>query len=98
VPTRTAATEWICEQLRADPGIQSLRLREMAAELGYEGGKTIFDDYVREVRPRFLIRRTFQRTIYRPESSCNATYGSPGDRSSGPWVCVAGRLAAPNAR
>ena len=30
------------------------------------GGKTIFDDYVREVRPRFLIKRTFQRTIYRP--------------------------------
>ncbi len=57
---------WICEQLRADPGIQSLRLREMAAELGYRGGKTIFDDYVREVRPRFLVRRTFQRTIYRP--------------------------------
>ena len=58
--------EWICEQLRADPAIQSQRLREMAAELGYEGGKTIFDDYVREVRPRFLVRRTFQRTIYRP--------------------------------
>ena len=58
--------EWICEQLRADPRIQSLRLREMAGELGYDGGKTIFDDYVREVRPRFLIKRTFQCTIYRP--------------------------------
>ena len=44
--------DWICEQLRADPSIQSLRLREMASELGYEGGKTIFDDFVREVRPR----------------------------------------------
>src|SRR3954454_10313760 len=58
--------EWICEQLRVDPSIQSLRLREMAGELGYDGGKTIFDDYVREVRPRFVIKRTFQRTIYRP--------------------------------
>jgi transposase len=58
--------DWICEQLRADPAIQSLRLREMASDLGYEGGKTIFDDYVREVRPRFQVRRTFQRTIYRP--------------------------------
>ena len=38
----------------------------MASELGYAGGKTIFDDYVREVRPRFLVRRTFQRTVYRP--------------------------------
>ena len=33
----------------------------MAVELGYEGGKTIFDDFVREVRPRFRVRRTFQR-------------------------------------
>jgi hypothetical protein len=58
--------DWICAQLQADPSVQSLRLREMAVELGYEGGKSIFDDYVREVRPRFQIRRTFQRTIYRP--------------------------------
>jgi hypothetical protein len=61
-----AVRDWICEQLRADPSIPSLRLREMAAELGYDGGKTIFADYVREVRPRFQRRRTFQRTIYRP--------------------------------
>jgi len=58
--------DWICEQLQADPSIQSQRLRELATELGYEGGKSIFDDYVREVRPRFQKRRTFQRTIYRP--------------------------------
>jgi hypothetical protein len=58
--------DWICEQLRADPSIQAQRLREMATGLGYAGGKTIFDDYVREVRPRFRVRRTFQRTIYRP--------------------------------
>ena len=38
----------------------------MAGELGYAGGKTIFDDYLREVRPRFLGPRTFQRTVYRP--------------------------------
>ena len=57
---------WICEQLAADPRIQSQRLRELASELGYRGGKSIFDDYVREVRPRFLVPRTFQRTVYRP--------------------------------
>jgi transposase len=57
---------WICEQLGEEPTIQAQRLREMAVDLGYEGGKTIFDDFVREVRPRFLVRRTFQRTIYRP--------------------------------
>jgi len=58
--------EWICEQLRAEPTIPSQRLRELASELGYTGGKSIFDDYVREVRPRFRVRRTFQRTLYRP--------------------------------
>jgi hypothetical protein len=58
--------EWICEQLRVDPLIPSLRLRELATDLGYAGGKSIFDDYVREVRPRFLRPRTFQRTVYRP--------------------------------
>lgn len=57
---------WVCEQLREDPAIQSQRLRELASELGYAGGKSIFDDYVREVRPRFAVPRTFQRTIYRP--------------------------------
>jgi transposase len=58
--------DWICEQLAAEPRIPSQRLRELATELGYEGGKSIFDDFVREVRPRFLAARTFQRTIYRP--------------------------------
>ena len=58
--------DWICEQLRADPRIQSQRLRELAGEIGYEGGKSIFDDYVRDARPRFVEPRTFQRTIYRP--------------------------------
>jgi hypothetical protein len=58
--------DWICEQLREEPTIEAQRLRELAVELGYVGGKTIFDDYVREVRPRFQLRRTFQRTVYRP--------------------------------
>ncbi len=58
--------EWICEQLTVDPWIASQRLRELASELGYAGGRSIFDDFVREVRPRFLTPRTFQRTIYRP--------------------------------
>ena len=58
--------DWICERLAVDPRIQSLRLREMASELGYDGSKSIFDDFVREVRPRYLRPRTFQRTVYRP--------------------------------
>lgn len=58
--------DWICEQLQADSRVPSQRLRELAVEIGYAGGKTVFDAYVREVRPRFLVKRTFQRTIYRP--------------------------------
>jgi hypothetical protein len=71
--------DWICEQLVADPRIQSQRLREMASEIGYEGGKSIFDDYVREVRPRFLAARTFQRTIYRPGELVQCDLWEPGE-------------------
>jgi transposase len=73
--------DWICEQLEAEPRIQSQRLREMAAELGYAGGKTVFDDFVREVRPRFVRPRMFQRTIYRPGELVQCDLGSPVSRS-----------------
>jgi transposase len=71
--------DWICEQLAADPRIQSQRLRELATELGYEGGKSIFDDFVREVRPRFLRPRTFQRTVYRPGELIQCDLWEPGE-------------------
>jgi hypothetical protein len=38
----------------------------LIAPLGFDGGKTIVDDYLREVRALFDPPRTFQRTIYRP--------------------------------
>jgi hypothetical protein len=72
--------DWICEQLAAEPRIPSQRLRELATELGYEGGKSIFDDFVREVRPRFLAPRTFQRTIYRPGELVQCDLWEPGER------------------
>jgi transposase len=53
------------ELLREDPEIESQRIREIVIEQGFEGGKTIVDDDVREVRPFFADQRTFQRTIYR---------------------------------
>ncbi|MGH2992229.1 MAG: IS21 family transposase [Solirubrobacterales bacterium] len=64
-------------QLRDDPRIPSQRLRELCAELGYGGGKTIFDDYVREVRPRYLPLRTYQRTTYRPGELCQFDLWEP---------------------
>lgn len=72
--------DWVCEQLTVDPRIQSQRLREMATELGYAGGKSIFDDYVREVRPRFLAPRTFQRTIYRPGELVQCDLWEPAEQ------------------
>jgi transposase len=52
--------------LLIDPRMPGTRVRELLCELGYAGGKTILDDYLREVRPRYLPRpRTFQRTVYR---------------------------------
>src|SRR2546428_11274529 len=57
--------------LRSDPRLPGKRVRELLEEQGYAGGKTILDDYLREVRPLFLPRpRTFQRTSYRPGPLC----------------------------
>jgi transposase len=52
--------------LRDDPRLQGQRIRELLCEQGYLGGKTILDDYLREVRPLFLAPRSYQRTSYRP--------------------------------
>ncbi|MHB1568256.1 MAG: Mu transposase domain-containing protein [Solirubrobacteraceae bacterium] len=70
--------DWICEQLDEDATTTSQRLREMAQEIGYRGGKTVFDDYVREMRPRYLAKRTFQRTIYRPAELIQCDLWEPG--------------------
>ena len=52
--------------LQADPRIPAKRIRELIEAQGYQGGKSILDDYVRELRPLYAPRRTYQRTIYRP--------------------------------
>ena len=60
----------IHELLRQDPKLPGVRVRELIEPLGFDGGKSIVDDYLREVRPLFLPRRTFQRTVYRPGEIC----------------------------
>jgi transposase len=56
------------EQLLCDePRLSGVRIREEIEREGYEGSKTILDDLLRELRPRFLPPpRSFQRTRYRP--------------------------------
>jgi transposase len=63
--------------LRDDPALPGQRVRELIASLGFDGGKTIVDDYVREVRPLFRAPRTFQRTVYRPGEICQFDLWEP---------------------
>jgi transposase len=79
-----------------DPKTPGKRIRELIEELGYEGSKTILDDHLREVRPRFLVNRTYQRTVYRPGEICQFDLWEPrtaipvgrGQRRRG-WVVTA---------
>ena len=53
--------------LGEEPMLSGVRVREELELLGYDGGKTILDDLLRELRPRYLpAPRSFQRTRYRP--------------------------------
>jgi transposase len=63
--------------LKGDAAMTGQRIRELIAPLGFDGGKTIVDDYVREVRPFFVMARTFQRTIYRPGEICQFDLWEP---------------------
>jgi transposase len=56
--------------LKDDPKLSGVRVREEIEPLGFDGGKSIVDDYLREVRPIFLKLRTHQRTVYRPGEVC----------------------------
>jgi transposase len=83
--------------LAKDARLGGQRVRELIAQLGFCGGKTIVDDYLREVRPLFApLPRTFQRTIYRPGEVCQFDLWEPraevpvghGQTRRG-WVVVA---------
>src|SRR3954451_2517162 len=55
------------ELLAEEPTLSGVRVREELEKLGYGGGKTILDEFLRELRPRFAPPpRSFQRTRYRP--------------------------------
>jgi transposase len=69
--------EEIHRLLKADARMPGQRIRELICELGFDGGKTIVDDYLREVRPLFEPPRTFQRTIYRPGEICQFDLWEP---------------------
>ena len=56
----------IQQLLREDPKLPGIRVLELIAERGFDGGKTLVYDYLAELRPLYAPRpRTFQRTVYR---------------------------------
>ena len=75
--------EEIHELLRTDAKLTGVRVRELIEPLGFDGSKTIVDDYLREVRPLFEQQRTFQRTIYRPGEICQFDLWEPCLDTSG---------------
>ena len=67
----------IARLLRDDPDLPGVRVGELLEPAGWAGGKTILDDYLREVRPLFATARTTQRTIYRPGEICQFDVWQP---------------------
>jgi transposase len=67
----------VARLLDDDPAMPGVRIGELLAPLGWDGGKTILDDYLREVRPLFKTARTTQRTIYRPGEICQFDVWEP---------------------
>jgi transposase len=67
------------EQLLGDePRLSGVRIREEIEKEGYEGSKTILDNLLRELRPRFSPPpRSFQRTRYRPGELCQFDLSEP---------------------
>jgi transposase len=63
--------------LGQEPTMPGQRIRELIGQLGFDGGKTIVDDYLREVRPLFDPPRTFQRTVYRAGEICQFDLWEP---------------------
>jgi transposase len=70
-PSRASVLEPFKDEIHRllgeDPKLPGVRVRELLEPLGCTAGKTVVDDYLREVRPLFARpARTFQRTVYRP--------------------------------
>ncbi|MBA2763501.1 MAG: IS21 family transposase [Thermoleophilaceae bacterium] len=56
--------------LGQDDELSGVRIREEIEALGYQGGKSILDELLAELRPRYRTPRTFQSTVYRPGELC----------------------------
>jgi hypothetical protein len=66
--------------LEKNPRLSGVRVRELIEPWRFDGGKTIVDDYLREIRHVFLSARTHQRTVYRPGEACQWDLWEPSER------------------
>lgn len=62
--------EEIHRLLRSDPRLPGTRVRELIGEMGCTASKSLLSNYLQEVRPLYLPRRSYQRTVYRPGEIC----------------------------
>lgn len=62
--------------LKADPRMPGQRIRELIARLGYMGGKSILDDYLREVRGCLTRRAPISARSIALGRSASSTSGS----------------------
>jgi transposase len=70
--------EEIHRLLRQDAALTGVRVRELLEPLGCRAGKTVVDDYLREVRPLFAPPpRTFGRAVWRPGEVCQFDVWQP---------------------
>jgi transposase len=67
----------IHRMLKKNADLPGVRVRELLEPLGCTASKTVVDDYLREVRPLCLPRRTFQRTVYEPGEICQFDLWEP---------------------
>ena len=89
--------EEIHRLLSEDPKLPGVRVRELLEPLGCDGGKTILDDYLREVRPLFARRpgRSSGRSIGRGRSASSIVWEPRAEIPVGhgqtrrAWVVVA---------
>ncbi len=67
----------IHELLRGDAKLTEVRVRELIEPLGIDGGKSIVDDYLREVGPLFLKRRRISGRSLGRGTSASGICGRP---------------------
>lgn len=68
--------------LEVYPELSGVRIRELLQTDGYQGGRTIVNDYLREVRGRRHTSRVYQRTVYVPGVFAQIDWATMPDRVS----------------